>query len=217
MPVASNRRCKRSCNPCSLSSVLQFRAIFNASIRVATPELSIWVTPDKSMLTVLGCGACKRAISWSRTAGEESISRWPFNDARAPFSVSTKSIFGLSMRFLSACKGNGSSSAQFRSPHDRQPPRSTRKCCGQEHGHCRPVLVVGNSNTCAREGTDAEDLDTIRAVSCPNTGRSGQLCLDLDPIGSGSGAGTVVSYVEKPWIPRVVQLLSQEIAFGLDL
>ena len=74
MPVASNRRCNRSCNPCSLSSVLQFRAIFNASIRVATPELSIWVTPDKSMLTVLGCGACKRAISWSRTAGEESIS-----------------------------------------------------------------------------------------------------------------------------------------------
>src|SRR5271166_1697329 len=44
MPVASNRRCKRSCNPSSLSSVLQFRAIFNASIRVATPELSIWVT-----------------------------------------------------------------------------------------------------------------------------------------------------------------------------
>src|ERR1035438_8954274 len=32
MPVASNRRCKRSCSPCNLSSVLQFRAIFNASI-----------------------------------------------------------------------------------------------------------------------------------------------------------------------------------------
>src|SRR5579864_6872301 len=89
MPVASNRRCKRSCNPCSLSSVLQFRAIFNASIRVATPELSIWVTPDKSMLTVLGCGACKRAISWSRTAGEESISIRPYKDANAPFSLAT--------------------------------------------------------------------------------------------------------------------------------
>src|SRR5450755_2518226 len=89
MPVASNRRCKRTCNPCSLSSVLQFRAIFNASIRVATPELSIWVTPDKSMLTVLGCGACKRAISWSRTAGEESISIRPYKDANAPFSFAT--------------------------------------------------------------------------------------------------------------------------------
>src|SRR5208283_3189417 len=100
MPVASNRRCKRSWSPCNLSSVLQFRAIFNVSIRVATPELSISVTPDKSMPTVLGCGASKRAISWSRTAGEESISILPFKDARAPCSLATMLISGLSTRLL---------------------------------------------------------------------------------------------------------------------
>jgi len=153
MPVASNRRCKRSCSPCNLRSVLQFRAIFNASIRVATPELSIWVTPDKSMLTVLGCGACKRAISWSSTAGEESISMRPFKDARAPCSLATMLISGLSILLVLPLSTKSVPLRQnVPNFHDGQSPRSTRKYCWQEHGHYRSVIIVGNSSTCAGEG-----------------------------------------------------------------
>ena len=64
------------------------------------PELSICVMPDKSMLTVVGCGVCKKAISRSRTAGEESTSMRPFKDARAPCWLVTVLTSGLSTRFL---------------------------------------------------------------------------------------------------------------------
>jgi len=35
---------------------------------------------------------------------------------------------------------------------DGQSPRSTRKYSWQEHGHYWPVIIVGNSSTCAGEG-----------------------------------------------------------------
>ena len=166
MPVVSNSRCKRSCNPCSLSSVLQSRAIFSASIKVATPELSIWVTPDKSMLTVLGCGACKRAISWSRTAGEESISMRPFKDARAPCSLATMLISGLSTRLLSPSNGIGSSPAQCpevsMTDHANIQPKimlaSIWPLPGS--GNCRMVKYLRRK--CAK---GANHVDSIRAAA----------------------------------------------------
>src|SRR6185437_16445698 len=61
MPVMSKRRSNRSSKPCNLISVFWARATFNASMRVATPELSICVTADKSMVTVPGWREFKSA------------------------------------------------------------------------------------------------------------------------------------------------------------
>src|SRR5208283_4605218 len=61
--------------------------------------------------------------------------------------------------------------------HDGQLPRSTRKCCWQEHGHYRPGIIIRNSNTCEGEWTLIGTMQTLSGQSCPNTGRCGQSVL----------------------------------------
>jgi hypothetical protein len=71
------------------------------------------------MLTVLGCGACKRATSWSRTAGEESISIRPYKDADAPFSLAT--VFIPDFSILSPLLLNTESGPFQHNVHARTP------------------------------------------------------------------------------------------------
>jgi hypothetical protein len=82
MRVDSKSCSKPACNPCNLSRVFLARAILSASTSVAIPELSKWLTPDRSTHTSFGHGDCNRARSRSRTAGEESISIRPDRYAR---------------------------------------------------------------------------------------------------------------------------------------
>ena len=116
MPVDWKSRNNRPCKPCNLTSVLWLRAILRPSIRVATPELSIWVTADRSRISTLQLGPCNVVRSSARRAGEESISIRPQIRATVPFSPVTTSISGLSIRsillpsngipsFLPRCRG----------------------------------------------------------------------------------------------------------------
>src|SRR5208283_2623396 len=101
-----------------LTSVLYLRAILRASIRVATPELSICVIPDKSMLTIFGCGVSNSARSQRRTAGEESISIRPYKDANAPLLLATIFIpdFSISLLLLGTESGPFQHNVYARTP-----------------------------------------------------------------------------------------------------
>lgn len=97
MRVDSKSCSKPPCNPCNLNRVLLARAIFSASMSVAIPELSKWVTPDRSTHTSSGHWDCNRARSRSRIAGEESISIRPDKYARVLPLLATMLICALPM------------------------------------------------------------------------------------------------------------------------
>ena len=192
MPVDWNSRSNRPSKPCKLTSVLWLRAILRTSIRVATPELSIWVTADRSTVSTLQRGPCNVVRSSARIAGEESISKRPQIRAVVPFSPVTTSISGLSIRLV-LLPSNGIPSF---------PPECREffatdywDCAAKRYGTSMAITgqaaIPPLSNTCPAMRNCCQRVGNIWADTCPNKGRCGQR--RPDPIKSAIGSGALSS------------------------